>query len=318
MTTIAITGASGYIGQRLLQHLSQDRSVERILALDIRPSAYRHEKVEFVRHDVTQPMNDLFVRHGVDMAVHLAFLVDPTYDRERERRINVGGTKHFLDACHAAGVRALLIASSATTYGAWPDNPPLIPEDAPLRGKPGFPYVEDKLVQEELAARYASEHPACRVLLTRASVVTGPHMNNFMARYFVRPVAFIVRGANPALPLVHEDDAAEATAKILLQAPPGPYNINATNPVPIREIMQHMNARVLALPPAILYPLAALGWKLRLRALTEAPPPMLDYIRYPWVVDGNKVTRVTDFQYRYDGVAALEAFLGGKTEAQIA
>ena len=309
MTTIAITGASGYIGQRLLHHLVQEPNVARILALDVRPSDFQHEKVEFIQHDVTRPMTDLFARRGVEVAAHLAFIVDPVYDRERERLINVGGTENFLDACHAAGVDALLISSSATVYGAWPDNPPLIPEDAPLRGKPGFPYVEDKLVQEELAAAYAREHLDCRVLLTRATVVTGPHMNNFMARYFARPVAFVVRGANPALPLVHEDDTAEATAKILLQAPPGPYNINAPNPVPIREIMQRMSARVLALPPSILYPLATLGWKLRWRALTEAPPVMLDYIRYPWVADGSKVTRVTDFDYRYDGYAALEAFL---------
>ncbi len=312
MTTVAVTGAAGYIGQRLLHFLSLEPNIERILALDVRPPSFQHEKVTFLRHDVTRPMASIFAEHGVDMAVHLAFIVDPTHDRERERSINVGGTENFLAACHAANVGTLLIASSATVYGAWPDNPPLLSEDAPLRGKPGFPYVEDKLVQEELAARYAHEHPDCRVLITRATVVTGPHMNNFMARYFSRPVAFVVRGANPALPLVHEDDTAEATARILLQAPPGPYNINAPNPVPMREIVERMGARVLALPPAVLYPLATLGWKLRLRAITEAPPALLDYIRYSWNADGSKVTRVTDFQYRYDGRAALDAFLAAR------
>ncbi len=312
MTTVAITGAAGYIGQRLLHHLVQEPNIDHIVALDIRPPAFEHPKVTFVHHDVTHPMSELFVRHGVDMAVHLAFIVDPTHDRARERRINVGGTENFLAACHAAQVETLLVASSATVYGAWPDNPPLIPEDAPLRGKPGFPYVEDKLVQEELVARYTREHPDCRVLITRATVVTGPHMNNFMARYFSRPIAFIVRGANPALPLVHEDDTAEATARILLQAPPGPYNINAPNPVPMQDIVRRMGARVLALPPGLLYPLATLGWTLRLRAITEAPPALLDYIRYPWVADGSKVTRVTDFTYRYDGWAALESFVASR------
>lgn len=312
MTVVAITGASGYIGQRLIRILVEAPEIERILALDIRSLPFAHEKIVFVRHDVTHPMADLFVAHGVRMAVHLAFILNPIHDRKYERRVNVDGTRNFLDACHAARVVGLLIPSSATVYGARPENPPVIPETAPLRGRPGFPYVEDKLVQEELAARYAQEHPECRVLITRATIVTGPHMDNFMARYFTRPLAFVVRGANPLIPLVHEDDTARATAHILLQAPPGAYNISAPNPVPLWEIIARVNARVVALPPAVLYPLAALGWKLRMRFITEAPPAILDYIRYPWVADGSKVTQVTDFRYQYDGYGALEAFLAAR------
>ena len=309
MHTIAITGASGYIGRQLIALLEDEPAVERVLALDIRPLTSSSPKVTFVQHDVTRPMESLFVEHRVRGAVHLAYVLNPVHDREWERRINVGGTENFLAACHAAGVEALLIASSATVYGAWPDNPPSLTEDAPLRGKPGFPYVEDKLRQEALAARYAQEHPDCRVLLTRASVVTGPHMDNFLSRFFLKPISFAVRGTNPLIPLVHEDDTAEATWKILSQAPPGAYNLNAPNPVPLSEITQRIGARVLALPPALLYPLAGLAWRLRLRALSEAPPAMLDYIRYSWVADGSKVTRATDFRYRYDGYAAMEDFL---------
>jgi UDP-glucose 4-epimerase len=311
MKRIAITGSSGYIGQRLIAWLEAGPAVEYILALDVRPMTCASPKVTVVQHDVTQPMESLFAEHNVEAAVHLAFLVDPVYNRARERRINVGGTQNFLASCHAAQIEALLIASSATAYGAWPDNPPLLTEEAPLRGKPGFPYVEDKLVQEELAARYAKEHPDCRVMLTRASVVTGPHMNNFLARFFQKPFSFAIRDANPTIPLVHEEDTARATGSILLQAPSGAYNLNAPNPVPLGEITRRMGARVMALPPSVIYPLAGAAWKLHLRTLSEAPPAMLDYIRYPWVADGSKVTRATDFHYRYDGQAAMEDFLHG-------
>ncbi len=77
MTTVAITGAAGYIGQRLLHHLVQEPNIEHIVALDIRPPAFEHPKITFVRHDVTHPMSELFVQHGVAMAVHLAFVVAP-------------------------------------------------------------------------------------------------------------------------------------------------------------------------------------------------------------------------------------------------
>jgi len=233
MRSVAVTGAAGLIGGKLLAHLAADPEIEKIVALDLRPPEVRDERIHFVRHDVREPMGEIFREHGVEAAVHLAFLVDPSYDRRREREINVGGTRRFLEACHAAGVKAALLASSATVYGAWPDNPPLIPEDHPLRGKPGFPYVEDKLELETMAGRYREEHPGCRVLLIRPTVVMGPRMDNYLSRFFLRPLAFRIAGSNPPVPVVHEDDVGEAAWRILKEAPSGPYNLNSGAGVPL-------------------------------------------------------------------------------------
>jgi hypothetical protein len=55
---------------------------------------------------------------------------------------------------------------------------------------------------------------------------------------------------HPLIPVIHEDDTAQATLRILLEAPAGAYNLNAPNPpVPLQEITQRTNARVLTLPP---------------------------------------------------------------------
>lgn len=309
MQRVAVTGAAGLIGQRVLDHLAADGEIETILALDLRPPEGATEKIRFVRHDVRRPLAEIFRRHGVDAAVHLAFLVDPSHDRRREREINVGGTRRFLEACDEAGVQTALLASSATVYGAWPDNPPLIPENHPLRGKPGFAYVEDKLELEAMAARYAGEHPHCRVLLIRPTVVMGPRMDNYLSRFFLRPVAFRAAGANPPVPVVHEKDVAEATWRILKEAPAGPYNLNSGEGVPLREALGMMGRRAIPLPPGILKAVARLAWTLRLRALSEVPPAMTDYIRWPWTADGTKVERETVFRYRYTARQAIESFL---------
>ncbi len=316
MKKIAVTGAAGLIGEKLLGHLAADPEIEEVVALDLRPPEIQGDNVHFVRHDVRRPMGEIFRKHGVDAAVHLAFLVDPSYDRNREREINVGGTERFLEACHEAGVEAALLASSATVYGAWPDNPPLIPEDHPLRGKPGFPYVEDKLELEAMAARFLEEHPSCRVLLIRPTVVMGPRMDNYLSRFFLRPVAFRVAGANPPVPVVHEDDVGEAAWRILKEAPPGPYNLNSGRGVPLLEALGMMGRRAIPLPAGVLKATAGAAWTLRLRALSEVPPAMTDYIRWPWTADGSKVERKTGFRYRYTARAAMESFIesqnGGK------
>ena len=309
MRRIAVTGAAGLIGRKLLDHLAADPGIEEVVALDLRDPEIAAEKVRFVRHDVREPMGEIFRRHGVDAAVHLAFLVDPSYDREREREINVGGTQRFLEACDAAGVGSALLASSATVYGAWPDNPPLIPEDYPLRGKPGFPYVEDKLEVEAMAARYRDEHPDCRVLLIRPTVVMGPRMDNYLSRFFLRPVAFRIAGANPPVPVVHEDDVAEASWRILKEAPAGPYNLNSGQGVPLLEALAMMGRKVIPLPAGLIKALAGAAWALHLRALSEVPPAMTDYIRWPWTADGTRVERETSFRYRFTARQAMESFL---------
>ena len=309
MQRVAVTGASGLIGQRLLERLEADPSVERVVALDLRPPETAGGATLFVRHDVREPMDGIFLRHGIDTAVHLAFLVDPVHDRERERAINVGGTERFLEAAAAAGATTVLLASSATVYGAWPDNPRLLPEDAPLRGKPGYPYVEDKLVLERLAARFARERPSCRVLVIRPTVVVGPHMENFLSRFFLRPLAFRVAGADPPVPVVHEDDVAAAAWHLLREGPAGPYNLSAGEGLPLREVLRLMGRRAIPLPAPVLRALAGLAWTLRLRALSEVPPAMLDYIRWRWSVDGTRVERETAFRYRYTAEAAMRSFL---------
>jgi UDP-glucose 4-epimerase len=203
----------------------------------------------------------------------------------------------------------MLIAASGTAYGAWPDNPLPLTEEDPLRGKPGFPYVQDKVVQEALADRFAAAHPETRVLRTRATLVLGPHVDNFVSRYFRRPVIFVVRGYNPPAPIVHEEDVAAATWALLRDAPAGAYNLDAPNPITVGEAVTTVGRPVLALPAAVMYPLVRLGWRLRLKVLTEAPPPMLDYLRYPWACDGSRVTEVTDFRYRFDARATLADFV---------
>ncbi len=144
MSVVAVTGAAGYIGGRLLALLARDERVQAIVGLDLRPPAAAPAKLRFRRHDVAEPFAGLFREEGVTHAVHLAFVVNPLRDAERMRRINVDGSENFLAACEAAGVHTILVASSASAYGAFPDNPVPLTEDAPVRGNADYQYSREK------------------------------------------------------------------------------------------------------------------------------------------------------------------------------
>ena len=79
-----ITGASGNVGTALLRRLSRDG----------------HELVGVTRR---QPrLADEC--HGADALVHLAWLIQPSRDRERWRRVNQDGTATVANAARFATV----------------------------------------------------------------------------------------------------------------------------------------------------------------------------------------------------------------------
>ena len=66
-----------------------------------------------------------------DSVIHAAFVFQPMRDLKKMSDINLGGTENILRAVEQAAPARFLLVSSATAYGAWPDNPVPIPEDWP-------------------------------------------------------------------------------------------------------------------------------------------------------------------------------------------
>ena len=110
---IAVTGASGYLGRLLVNRLAASEGVERVLGIDIRPMhgdirpmfgidnrPMRRElpsSVVFAERDVTEPIADLLIEHGIEAVAHLAFVLQPDRNAERAGRVNVGGASSVLE-----------------------------------------------------------------------------------------------------------------------------------------------------------------------------------------------------------------------------
>ena len=107
---VAVTGASGYIGSRLLQELETDENLAKVVAIDTRPLSMPFHNCASERLDVTQPLDDPFRDHGVNTVVHLAYIMRPGRDgkdAERVRQANLKGLQSVLNACRAAKVSQL-------------------------------------------------------------------------------------------------------------------------------------------------------------------------------------------------------------------
>ena len=310
---VAVTGAAGYIGQRLLAHLSAEPTVQHIVATDLRPLAETPPKVTFIQQDITQPLTDLFRDHGVEAVTHLAFVLRQGRRRQEAHRTNVEGTACLLQACHAVGVRRIVTLSSSTVYGPHPDNPALLTEEAPCRPPYAFQYAWDKAASERLIQEYAHEHRDTEVSILRACVVLGPQARNFITSALFKPVLIGVRGYDPPLQLIHEEDMVDLLWRFVAEPHPGVYNVAAPGTVRWSELARMARRPLLWLPAAIAYPLTNLTWWLHLQ--NDSPAAGLGFIRYPWAVSTERLERETKHQFSHTAEEALESFLSAQRHA---
>ena len=302
-----MTGAAGYVAGRLIEHLERDEAIDRILAIDIRPLRSQYSsKVSFHQRDVTTPIKELLSEHSIDALVHLGFILSPAHNRASTQRVNVGGAATVLDGCARAGVRHFLYLSSTTVYGAHADNPRLLTEESPVRLVNGFRYGEDKATVEALITDATQRHPTMTATVLRSCPVMGPNADNFIARAFTKPFLVGVRGADPPMQLVHEDDLVEVMRLCLIERASGIYNVAAHGAIRWSEMVRMSGSKLVTLPASLLYPITGATWILRLQR--DSPACGLDFIRYRWTVSTDKIQRALGVGFRHSAREAWQEF----------
>lgn len=304
---VAVTGAAGYIGSGLVKRLEADDRVEHVLATDVRPlSESRGPGVSYVQHDILTPLDGLLSQHRIDTVVHLAFELRPGRRRDAARRVNVGGAANVLSASAVAGVEVIVYLSSTSVYGARADNPPVLTEDFTPRPVRGFQYSEDKVEAEALVERYAARNPSVAATILRCCPVMGPNADNFIAMAFLKAFLVAVRGCDPPLQLIHEDDLTDVLTMCALGGAPGLYNVAGEGVIRWSEMAKTLGRRLVSLPAPLLYWATDAAWRLRLQSYS--PSSGLDFIRYPWTAGTDKIRRELGVEPCYTSREAWEAF----------
>jgi UDP-glucose 4-epimerase len=286
MVTVAVTGVSGFLGQRLLPLLDADPGVGRIVGFDVRDPERRARRLEMHRLDIASAELKPLLE-GVDVLVHLAALIDPLPDDAFESRVNVEGTRRVLEAAAGVGVTKFVRLSTAAVYGAWPDNPVPLDETATLRPNPGFgPGVQAAEV-ERLLAEWRDGHPGVIVTTLRAAPVLGVGAEHLWARLLAGRPPIRVRGASPPVQVVHVDDVASALLLATRTDLPGVYNVAAGSWLRAEDARAMRHSRLAAALPAEL--LERVLRRLWSTGLGDVPPAALAYLEHPWVIANDRL-----------------------------
>jgi UDP-glucose 4-epimerase len=288
-----ITGGSGYIGSRLVDLLSRREETERIVICDLAPPAAYRPKTEFERVDVRdrESVRTVVARSEADALIHLAFILNPSHDEHLMYDVDVNGTHNVLEAAAAAGTRQVLVTSSSTAYGAFPDNPVPLTEDDPVRGVASFAYARDKTESDRLCQLWAARHLDRLMTIVRPCIVFGPNVDNYLVRLWTKtPFSADAGQLDNPIQFVHEDDVVEAITALLLGRHAGPFNVAGDGLMTLRECAEVIGSPIRRMPLRAYRGLARAMWRAR---LSEAPPGQIEFALYPWIVSNEKLKRTT-------------------------
>lgn len=283
---IAVTGAASGVGALLTERLLGSEQVRRVLALDERRGAA--EGAQWHVLDVRDPaIADRLRGDGrpVDVVVHLALDLDLETDPVARTAYNVRGTQTVLTAAAAAGVRRVVLCTSAMVYGALADNDVPLAEDAELRATAEATAVGDLLEIERLARRAPRAHPGLNVTVLRPTVLVGGP-DTALTRYFESPRLLVVAGSRPCWQFCHVEDLVSALEYAALERVEGELVVGCDGWLEQEEVEELTGIRRMELPSAVAVGAASRLHRLR---LTPSPAGDLAYTMHPWVVSGSRL-----------------------------
>jgi nucleoside-diphosphate-sugar epimerase len=219
MKTLAVTGATGFVGRRLLQY---NEGRYRLLTLSLRDE-----------HPA------LLNLQGVDAIVHLAGKAHQMQliDDRIYFAVNYELTKQLADRALEQGIKQFIYVSSTKVYGD--DIPEKLHEKSLCR--PTDAYGASKLQAEQYLLSLVS--PAFTVAIVRPPLVYGPGVKGNMLRLMqlaAKPIPLPLGNTGNARSMVFVDNLVELLNSIVDQQAGGVFAGGDPHPLSTNELIRLM------------------------------------------------------------------------------
>ncbi len=326
--TVAVTGPTGTFGFGLIPLLQADERIDRIVGIARRPfdpEQHGWSKMEYRQGDVREPDALRRAFEGVDVVVHLAFMITGTTSREAIRAINVDGTLNAFDAAATAGAARFVYASSVAAYGFHSDNPIGMTEDWPTRPAARLFYAQEKAELEQLLREQADAHPAVGLYLLRPPIVLGPHaigakgalpepLGSLTQRAldFASRLPVPIPVPTPDLPMqfIHEDDVGQALLRcVVADGPAGAYNIAGDGIVTAADVVRELGFTPITVPAGIAEAVARAAAQIPLPSFAPPATEWVEAASHPAIMDTTKAKRELGWAPAHTGLDALRETL---------
>ena len=228
---ILVTGASGFLGGRLIEVLSDQGTAVRA-ATRLLSRARRLPGVQWIQCDLTQEESLRGALCDIDTVFHCAALCGAPGSLSEYQDTNVEGTRRLLRLATECGVRNFIYLSSMSVYAAPEADDSVLDEGAPLETRAGErgSYTQSKLAAESAVLDYARQHRFPRIVVLRPGTLYGPGARLPLGRFQLpSPNSRPILAGSRRIPagLVYVDDVVEAMLAAARSGVPsgGVYNL---------------------------------------------------------------------------------------------
>ncbi len=222
---ILITGATGFIGQRLTRELIRKGYKVRVLCRDRKAGEDMFPKADVFRADLSEPETLEGVTEGIETVIHLAGMVSYSRSREEIFTANVDTTRNLL--ARSKNVKRFIFSSSVAVYG---EISGMADEGYPAR--PANPYGESKLECEKLIKESGIPYTILRI-----APIYGMGSPSWRKNLGLMEKGFPIPKTRNLTHVVHISDAVQALERSVKRGK-GIYNIADRNPMPFTDFVE--------------------------------------------------------------------------------
>lgn len=310
--TIFITGATGYIGNKLAKRLADEgHTIHALCRSKEKASLLDHENIKTFEGDIINKTSIIEAMRNCQQVYHLAAYARVwAKDPLTFYRLNVEGTENVLDAARELGINNIVVTSTAGVLGPSKDRP--VKEDDERIGNTLNEYEETKTQAEVICREYCNKY-SMRVVIVNPPRVYGPGVES-ESNAVTRLIKLYVRGKWRILPgdgkrtgsYVHVDDVVNGHILAMQKGRSGErYILSGANVSYIEffDALAWITGKKVNLFRLPVWIMTVAGFGMMLYTKITGNPPLLTpkWIRkysYDWSLNCEKAQHELGYTYR--------------------
>jgi UDP-glucose 4-epimerase len=307
MRRVVITGARTPLARLLIEQMRANPDIESVQGIESRSHASDKGGIDFEIIPFVpdhRQVAEFLDKEAIDTVIQCGFVPDQNGRRSKSREADVIATMCLGAAIghERSRVRSWVLASSSAVY-------PIGSESALVQTEAQrLPNEMDALASsiaeaEDYARDVAHRRSHVTVAILRLQQMVGPGVRGPLAEILSRDPIPTLIGFDPAIQLLHLEDAASAIAFAAQSELAGIYNVASAGMIHLHEAIGLTGASSF---PAL--PLSATAFEPALERLGVpfVPSELLDLMRFGQTIETSKIERA-GWRSQFDQTACLAA-----------
>ena len=242
---LLVTGATGFVGSRLIERIKSDNRFASILATgrnEQRGMELVSDGIDFEAGDLTNPKFVDKITRNIDVIVHCAALTTPWGNYQHFYDANVLATQHLIDACRQNNVKRMVYISTPSIYQTYHGDQPNISELDILPKKMINHYAATKKNAEDLLKD--AYHRGLETIILRPRAIIGRGDRNILPRIIAAQKLgrlFIIGDGKNKVDITSVSNVIDAINLSIFapgQALGHAFNITNGTPIPLWEMIE--------------------------------------------------------------------------------